>query len=239
MNRLDYDFSASEKQAKNPIVRFGALEVATRQKACALEVKRYLKAHPRAAVVNLGCGLDQTAEACDNGTCKIYNVDFPDIIAIRNQLIPAGERVTHVSTDLNDFSWFDKIDGNDGAVFFGTGVFYYFSLEQMQALLNGMAVHFPGGAIVFDITGKLAAKVGVRGYIKKSGIQGVFTAFYVNDVDKDIAPWLKHAKASAKPYMTGYFDLKEKSIHGWQRFFSWVADHMMKMKIVKVEFEGK
>ncbi len=48
-----------------------------RQNDLAFEVRAYLKKHPCAAVVNLGCGLDNTGRACDNGRCKIYNLDFP------------------------------------------------------------------------------------------------------------------------------------------------------------------
>ena len=38
---------------------FGALEVAQRQYDLRCEVEMYLKDHPKAAVVNLGCGLDE------------------------------------------------------------------------------------------------------------------------------------------------------------------------------------
>ena len=61
-----------------------------RQNDLAFEVRDYLKGHPNAAVVNLGCGLDCTGRSCDNGSCKIYNLDFPDVIAVRNELLPAG-----------------------------------------------------------------------------------------------------------------------------------------------------
>ena len=36
------------------------LDVAIRQNDIAFEVRDYLKSHPNAAVVNLGCGLDST-----------------------------------------------------------------------------------------------------------------------------------------------------------------------------------
>ena len=75
MERIDYDFSALEKQAKKTMYRFGFLEVAVRQNDLAYEIKDYLKSHPNAAVVNLGCGLDGMVRKCDNGTCKIYNLD--------------------------------------------------------------------------------------------------------------------------------------------------------------------
>ena len=125
-----------------------------RQRDLAIEVKDYLAKHPNAAVVNLGCGLDTTGRACDNGRCKIYNLDFPDVIAVRDALLPAGEREENIACDLNDTSWFEEIDAADGAVFFAAGVFYYFLREQVRMLLSAMAKAFPGAKLVFDAAGK-------------------------------------------------------------------------------------
>ena len=69
---------------------FGALEVAMRQSDLAFEVRDYLSTHPRAAVVNLGCGLDQTGRACDNGQCRIYNIDLPTSWRCGRRCSPLG-----------------------------------------------------------------------------------------------------------------------------------------------------
>ena len=90
LDQIDYDFSEAEKNARSLMQRFGALEVAMRQNDLAFEVRAYLKNHPCAAVVNLGCGLDNTGRACDNGRCKIYNLDFPDVIACGSSCCPPG-----------------------------------------------------------------------------------------------------------------------------------------------------
>ena len=79
---------------------FGAMETAMRQKDMAWEVRDYLLSHPNAAVVNLGCGLDCTGRTCDNGSCKIYNIDLPDVIRVRNRLLPAGDREKSLALDL-------------------------------------------------------------------------------------------------------------------------------------------
>lgn len=126
IDEIDYDFSEAEKNSRGLMQRFGSLEVAMRQNDLAFEVRDYLKSHPNAAVVNLGCGLDSTGRSCDNGSCKIYNLDFPDVIAVRNELLPAGEREENIPCDLNNTEWFIKIDSSNGAVFFSSGVFYYF-----------------------------------------------------------------------------------------------------------------
>ena len=56
LEQIDYDFSALAKKSKSTMQRFGFLEVAMRQNDLAIEVRDYLKTHPNAAVVNLGCG---------------------------------------------------------------------------------------------------------------------------------------------------------------------------------------
>ena len=66
ISRLDYNFSELAKNYGNLMQEFGAMECAMRQNDLAWEVRDYLKKHPEAAVINLGCGLDQTGESCDN-----------------------------------------------------------------------------------------------------------------------------------------------------------------------------
>ena len=63
---------------------------------------------------------------------------------------PLTLSLIHISCDLKDPAWFDKIDASGGAVFFAAGVFYYFLTEQVRELVQGMADAFPGGVLVFD-----------------------------------------------------------------------------------------
>ena len=159
IDEIDYDFSEAENNSRSLMQRFGALEVAMRQCDLAWEVRDYLKTHPNAAVVNLCCGLDNTGRACDNGRCKIYNLDFPDVIDLRRRLLPAGEREQNIPCDLKAPAWFDKIDASGGAVFFASGVFYYFLTQQVRELVQGMADAFPGGVLVFDAANRTAVKM--------------------------------------------------------------------------------
>ena len=233
---VDYDFSALEKKSKSLMQRFGFLEVAMRQNDLAFEVRDYLKAHPAAAVVNLGCGLDSTGRACDNGRCNIYNLDFPDVISVRNELLPAGEREENIPCDLNDTAWFDKIDASGGAIFFAAGVFYYFLKKQGKTLVRAMADAFPGAVLVFDAANEKAAKLMLKTWIKDAKIQDVGAYFAVSDAKHEIGPWDSRLQVSSRGYMLGYHDLKDPSVSGFFRFLARVGDGMMKMQIVKVGF---
>ena len=238
LKQIDYDFSNLEKKSKSVMQQFGFLEVAMRQNDLAWEVRDYLSAHPNAAVVNLGCGLDSAGRRCDNGTCKIYNLDFPDVIAVRNELLPAGEREENIPCDLNDTAWFDRIDASGGAVFFAAGVFYYFLKEQVQALVTAMARAFPGGRLVFDAANQKAVKLMLKTWIKDAKIQNVGAYFAVADAVGELSLWSPALRVSSRGYMLGYHDLRDPSVSGFFRFLARVGDNRMKMQIVRIEFGG-
>ena len=237
IEQIDYDFSLLEEQAKKTMYRLGFLEVAVRQNDLAWEIKDYLKTHPKAAVVNLGCGLDDTGRKCDNGTCKIYNLDFADVINVRNELLPAGEREENVACDINDTSWFEKIDSCDGAVFFASGVFYYFLKEQVRTLVCKMAERFPNGRMVFDGANKTAVKMIAKTWLKTAKIKDVSAYFAVSKAKEELSSWSNKITVSSRGYMLGYNDLKDKSVSGFFRFLAKAGDNLMKMQIVKIDFK--
>ena len=86
------DFQVSE-QMRGKIGKIGSIMGATRQFDMASVCRRYLKDHPKACVVNLGCGLDTTFRQVDNGHARAYNLDFPDAIAARNELLRDEHRL--------------------------------------------------------------------------------------------------------------------------------------------------
>ena len=220
IDQIDYDFSQVEKKSHGLMQRFGSLEVAMRQNDLAWEVQNYLADHPDAAVVNLGCGLDGTGRACDNGSCKIYNLDFPDVIAVRNQLLPAGDREENIPCNLNDTEWFTKIDASEGAIFFASGVFYYFLTEQVRTLVQAMADSFPGGMLVFDAANRTAVKMIAKTWLKSAKIQDVGAYFAVSDAKSELSPWDSRLQVTSRGYMLGYNDLRDPSVSGLFRFLA-------------------
>ncbi len=236
IGRLDYDFSAMEKKASGIGYQFGALEVAMRETDLMTEMKEYLDAHPQATLVNLGCGLDQTAENIDNGRCRILNIDMPDVIAVREQLLPEKDRIRNYGCDLNDAAWFDEVDASNGVCFMAAGVFYYFRTEQIKKLFTAMAERFPGGKLVFDTAGRRAVKIMLKTWVKEAGITSISDYFSVDSIDEDLS-WMKHARISSRGYMLGYNDLKDPSVPALFRLLAKIGDNFMKMQIIRMDFE--
>jgi len=232
---LDYDFAEKGKRMESSVGLFGALEVAQRQYDIACEVKDYLKVHPNAAVVNLGCGLDDTFHKCDNGTCRGYNIDMPDVIRVRNNLLPEKEREKNLGFDLNDEKWMDEIDAGEGAIFYATGVFYYFKTEEVKTLFCRLAERFPGAVLVFDACNRRGAKMMTKTWLKEAGISNVGAFFSLEDVTV-LDGWSSHFKnVSAKSYMRGYRDIY-KDVSFLHKLMIQFCDRLVKMIIVKIEF---
>lgn len=231
---LDYDFSSKRKLMESAPGLFGALEVAQRHFDLIYEVKDYLKDHPKAAVVNLGCGLDDTFQKCDNGECHGYNIDFEDVIALRNELLPAKEREVNLACDLNDYRWMESVDASNGAVFFAAGVFYYFKTEDVKRLFRAMAEKFPDSRIAFDACNERGAKMMRKTWLKGAGITDVTAYFSVKD-ETELRDWSKNfSSVTAKSYMRGYRDIYP-DVSLFHKIMIRFCDSLVKMKIIKIE----
>ena len=234
---LDYDFAEKRKKMESAAGLFGAIEVAQRQYDLRCEVEDYLKDHPKAAVVNLGCGLDDTFRKCGNGLCHGYNIDLPDVIRVRNDLLPAGEREQNLAFDLNDLSWMDRIDGTNGAVFYAAGVFYYFKTGDVKKLFHAMAERFPGAVLVFDSCNERGAKLMRKTWLKEAGITDV-SAFFSLEDESELLGWSdRFSSVTAKSYMRGYRDIY-KNVGLFHKLMIRFCDTLVRMKIVKIVFRG-
>ena len=228
---LDYDFSRKRRLMETQAGLFGALEVAQRHYDLMWEVNDYLSKHPRAAVVNLGCGLDDTFEKVDNGLCFGYNIDLEDVIAVRNQLLPASEREVNIACDLNDDKWMDLIDDHDGVVMFATGVFYYFKKDDVETLFAKMAKRFKGGVLAFDTCNQKGAKMMMKTWLKEAGITDVGAFFCVND-ESELKKW----NVSSKSYMRGYRDIYPR-VNLIHKLLIKLCDSYVRMRIIRIEFQ--
>lgn len=232
--RLEYDFREMDKKSKSAFYEFGALEVAMRQNDLQYEVRDYLKDHPHAAVVNLGCGLDLTGRVTDNGLCQRVNIDLPEVMEIRNLLLPPEEREKNLAADLKDDTWMGEIPAEKGAVFFAAGVFYYFTKEEIKTLLQKMEQRFPGARIVFDACNQRGVRMMMKTWLKTAKIKDIGAYFSVADT-KEIEPWFQKSRVSSRPYMEGYQSLKGTGVRPLFRLLSRIGDKWIKMKIVRID----
>jgi O-methyltransferase involved in polyketide biosynthesis len=159
IEQIDYDFSKIDEA-----LRFeGILLNATRAKQFDDKVKGYIAENPRASVVNIGAGLDTTFYRVDNGLICWYDLDLPNVIELRRQLLPEPDRTTYISKSLFDMSWCKDVKNTEEGVFMMSGgVLVYFEQSQVKQFFSSLADNFPGSEIVFGAGQKLSNLIANR-----------------------------------------------------------------------------
>ena len=153
MGRLDYDFSAIEN-AYGP-AQMSAFAVKVR--ILSELVRGYLRQHPGALLINLGCGADLTFGLVDNGSCRGLNIDLPQVIEARQRLIACRDREENLAFDMFDYGWMDRADAAEGICILCGSVLQFCPRDRVTELIAAMAERFPGGTLCFDYVTESAA----------------------------------------------------------------------------------
>jgi O-methyltransferase involved in polyketide biosynthesis len=135
-------------------------------------IKDFLQKHPNGKILDIGAGLDTTYYRCDNGTALWYDLDLPDSIALRTQLLPPpNERVIYIAKSMLDYSWIDDIgDISNGLFITIPGVLPYFKEGDVRTFLTTIAPRLKGAEIMFDVISHFA-KFFVDFRIKAAGMK--------------------------------------------------------------------
>ncbi len=237
LSKIEYSEDKLRKESKIKL-KIGGILAATRQYDLVTVCKEYVSKYPSASVVNLGCGLDTSYYQIDNGSTRGYNVDFSDVIDIRNELLPAKNSEKNISSDITDYSWFEKIEyeKEKGIVFFASGVFYYLKKEKVKKLISKLSEVFPGGKIVFDATNSKGLKKMLKAWLSPSEMENVGLYFSLDD-EKEIYKWSENiSKVIKKGYLTGYRKLDKRYGFFTNMFLKYI-DRKNLAQIIEIEFK--
>ena len=128
-------------------------------------VRQFIDTHPCPVVVNVGCGLDTRYQRIGNRKAVFYDMDLPEVIALRRKLIPERPDNPYIAASLLETDWLDDLRRkHPGAefIFIVEGVLMYFYEKQVRAFLQHVATRFGGGEIWFDVCGTMMSKHGVK-----------------------------------------------------------------------------
>jgi methyltransferase (TIGR00027 family) len=113
----------------------------------------FLRRHPDAVVVHIGCGLDTRFERVDDGRVEWYDLDLPQVIELRRKLIGGeGERHHFLAGSVLEDAWLEAVEAHHRRplLFLAEAVFMYFTEAQVKSLVLRLRDHFPGAELVFD-----------------------------------------------------------------------------------------
>lgn len=113
-------------------------------------VRRFLAGHPQGCVVALGEGLETQFWRVDNGTVRWLTVDLPEIVALRRELLPPGDRQSLFGCSALDPAWMEHVDPSHGLLLTAQGLLMYFHPSEVHLLIAACAGRFPGASLILD-----------------------------------------------------------------------------------------
>ncbi|OBF53116.1 methyltransferase [Mycobacterium sp. 852002-53434_SCH5985345] len=155
---FDFDFEKFGRRGQEMALRSLAVD------RCAID---YLTAHPRATVVALAEGFQTSFwrldRALPGAQFSWLSVDLPQVIDLRQRLLPQSTRITHLAQSALDYSWMDKVDTGNGVFVTAEGLLMYLQPNEALGLITQCAKRFPGGRMFFDLPPTIVKKVARRG----------------------------------------------------------------------------
>lgn len=162
--KLDYDFS---KAARDSVMGSGVI---ARTLVLDELVRDFIDKNPDCTVVNLACGLDTRAYRMDNGRIAWYDLDLPEVIALREQLFPASGRIAAISGSALSSAWTEEVRIRGRMLFIIEGLTMYLTAAEVGRLLGVIREQFDDATVLMECISPLwVSRQGVERSIRDTG----------------------------------------------------------------------
>ncbi|WP_130875331.1 class I SAM-dependent methyltransferase [[Pseudopropionibacterium] massiliense] len=163
VSRIDYDFTAARTD------RFMSFGTAARTLLFDDLVHDFITRHPGCTVVNIACGLDTRFHRVDDGKVHWYDLDLPQVIDIRRQLIAPVDRVRMISASAMDPRWPEEVEVAGEVLVIVEGLTMYLSADDLRVLMGIIHDFFPGATALVEVMAPLFRRFGREKSVVKSG----------------------------------------------------------------------
>ncbi|HEY5841437.1 MAG TPA: class I SAM-dependent methyltransferase [Mycobacterium sp.] len=163
--QIDYDWTRTTIKARS------APSVTIRTAHFDNWVRQFLAVHPRSTVLHLGCGLDARAHRLNPGPdVDWYDVDYPEIIALRESIYPGRDHYTMVAASVTDPEWMSRVPADRPTLLIAEGLTMYLTEADGVALLRRVVERFPSGELQFDAFSRTGIRAQVvNTIVRRSG----------------------------------------------------------------------
>ncbi|MCA9921017.1 MAG: class I SAM-dependent methyltransferase [Anaerolineales bacterium] len=199
------------------------VHIALRARKYDAYTRDFLAQHPDGIVVNMGCGLDTRFHRVDNGRFHLYDLDLPEVMAVKRQVLAETDRYHFIGQSVLDVAWVEMLKAEWGErpfLFLAEGLFMYLQPEPVKALILKLRETFTGAELVFEAVNERLTRPLMRRMVefkmqKELGI-GAGAGYYFGIKD-GLEPESWHPGIKFLDEWV-YFDEPEKKI-GWMRSF--------------------
>ena len=113
----------------------------------------FLLRHPQGIIINMGCGMDTRFFRIDNGKVHFFDLDLPELIRFKQQLLQENERYRMIGQSVLDFSWMERVaDVKQPVLILAEGVLMYLPEGDVKHLVLELQHRFPESELVCELT---------------------------------------------------------------------------------------
>jgi O-methyltransferase involved in polyketide biosynthesis len=128
------------------------VHIALRAKKYDDYARDFLRRFPGGVVVNIGCGLDSRSLRIDNGKMIFYDLDLPEVIAIKRTFFEETERYHLIAHSVLDYDWMVPVLKHNGPfLFLAEGVFMYLDGPEVRSLVLKLQERFEGSELCCEV----------------------------------------------------------------------------------------
>ncbi len=116
--------------------------------------------NPESIIIHLGCGLDSRINRIRIKPEMWYDLDFPDVIALRKNYFKESDIYKMLGSSVMDTDWIKTIPHSDEKVLvIAEGLSMYLSEKDMTKLMIDLKIHFGNVTFLFDAYSPFATKM--------------------------------------------------------------------------------
>lgn len=131
--------------------RSRVFDAAVRAKKLDDVVRRFVRCHPDAVVLDLGAGLDgRMARVDPPPSVDWYDVDYPNVITLRRKVLQQNDNEHNIGTDLTAPGWLSGIPGSRPSMIVADGLLLFLDDRAVVTLLNRLVTHFCSGELALN-----------------------------------------------------------------------------------------
>ena len=153
ISKIDYDFK-SLKQSKW-LSMYMSVRALIIDELC----NKYIKEHPNATIIHLGCGLDSRCLRVNQQFNIWYDIDYENVIDIRSKFYQEDSKHKMIGSSVTNYEWLNQIKDSENIMIIAEGLTMYLKEEEIKELLLQVDNRFGNVHLLFDAYTKKGVKI--------------------------------------------------------------------------------
>ncbi|MGW0183834.1 class I SAM-dependent methyltransferase [Nocardia sp. NPDC003345] len=148
VDRIGYDWARMRRTLRPGINQWLVALRASRFDAWSAD---FLRRHPDASVLHLGCGMDTRALRLHPPPgVRWFDIDRPGVIALRRELYDDRDGYRMIGASVTEDAWLTEVPADRPALVVAEGLLMYLRADEVATLLRRLTDRFTTGEILFD-----------------------------------------------------------------------------------------